>query len=262
MTQLKSWFSSTTRNTWSTRGTWAREIAPHRKDANAAAIPHVIPFVKSISSKTHYRHGSALSNVPPNLLLRLAFFSQLRRCVHRVPGAVREILAERLLRMLLKITFQAAQSPTIVEAIIFHLLVRFFLGFPFVIHLVKAGDEHGAIAAQVAMNVDGMIAPVAQKTENGVDVLFGWLHWRSADCAGEQGHAVFLRSLFLPVVEPRENFQLHDVLDAFFLQKFVVGVGFWFRSFVDAVVQFLKADQVCTRRGVNAPNALSIVSYR
>src|SRR6202030_3128524 len=105
-------------------------------------------------------------------------------------ATVWNILAYRLLRILLEVILQAGEPPTVIESVILHLPVRFLLRFPVVIHFVESDDEHSAIASEVAVHVDGMIALVAQQTENRVYVFLGWLLWRSADRAGQLRHAI------------------------------------------------------------------------
>src|SRR5882762_1158796 len=105
-----------------------------------------------------------------------------------------------------------------------------------------------------------MITLVAQETENGVDVFFGRLVGRSTNGTRQQGHAVLLGFVFLDRVQPRKKSQLQDVFDALGLEKFVVGIGFWFRSFVNAFVQLLEANEMCAGRRMNATDVRRIVA--
>jgi hypothetical protein len=59
------------------------------------------------------------------------------------------------------------------------------------------------IASEVAVNVDGVITLVAQKTENCIDVFFGRLDWRGADCAGQQGACRICWNFAVPLLRSR-----------------------------------------------------------
>ena len=112
------------------------------------------------------------------------------------------------------------------------------------------------------MNVDGVIALVAKETKNGVHVFLRGRHWRGADCAGQKDHAVLFGFVFLPIVEPREKLQIDDVLDAFGLEKLVVGIRFRFRTFVNPFIQLLETNEMGTRGGMNSADIGSVCSDR
>src|SRR6266481_7739752 len=91
-------------------------------------------------------------------------------------------------------------------------------------------------------------------------MFFGWFVGRSTNGTTQQNHAVLLGFVFLDRVEPRKKSQLQDIFHALGVKKFVVGIGFWFRSFVDAFVQFLETDEMRAGRRMNATDVRRIVA--
>jgi hypothetical protein len=68
----------------------------------------------------------------------------------------------------LKIRSETAQAPAVMEAVTLHVPVRLVLGHPAVIHVVESGDEHSAVAPQIAVNINRAIAWVVQQAQHMV----------------------------------------------------------------------------------------------
>lgn len=78
--------------------------------------------------------------------------------------------------MVSQVSGQSTAEPTELKTIayIMQILHGLRLRHPQKIHFIERGNNGGPIAPELAMEIDGMIAPIPQDREYLIDMLFGW----------------------------------------------------------------------------------------
>src|SRR6266404_8994953 len=144
--------------------------------------------------------------------------------------------------MLSEISLEPVTNPAILITLRIHISQSVLLRHPQKVHLVQCRNQVRPVAAESAMKIDGVVTFILQECQYCVDMLLGRRDRRGIDGRRYEPNAVSSGLLLLKLVQKRKELQIHNVLDVPRLQKPIVGIGLRFRSFVDTLVHFSKAN--------------------
>ena len=112
------------------------------------------------------------------------------------------------------------------------------------IHFIQRGDNIRPVAAESAMEIDGVITCVSQGCEYLVNMLLGRRNRRGVHNAGNHRNSVSFGFPLFKERHKRKNLQVHDVLHLKRLKKPVVSIASRCRSFINAIIHPSKMFQL------------------
>lgn len=150
--------------------------------------------------------------------------------------------------MLHKIAFEPANAPPVLIAGRFHFGPGLLLRHASEIDVIERRDEAGAIAAKLAMKINGVKTLVPKYPQGLVHVLFGRRDRRGIHGDPQKYDAVFPALALLTNREQGKEIQIENISNVFGLEESEIFVGLRLRSFIYAIVYLREMDNLCAGR--------------